>query len=108
MPGRGRATVLATRTSGRKVMLPGPANDCKSRETREVTATRMPRSPLAGAPAPEGEASLALFHRRVGPHHLVVLVVEDVAVPDVARAQGRVEGELVLPRLDGVDGRLGR
>src|SRR5437660_3808277 len=48
-----------------------------------------------------------LRSRSVGAHHLVVLVIEDVTVPDVARPFGRIKGELVLPRGDAIDGHLG-
>src|SRR6266567_4092289 len=43
--------------------------------------------------------------RDVGAHHLVVLVVEDVAVGHVRRADGGIEGVQVLSGLDTVDGR---
>ena len=33
-------------------------------------------------------------HQAIGPHHLVVLVLEDVAVPDVARLGGCIEREV--------------
>ena len=32
------------------------------------------------------------------PHHLVILMVDDMAVPDVARADRRIEGEQVDAR----------
>ena len=45
-----------------------------------------------------------LVARDVRPHHLVVFVVEDVAVHHVGRALSRVEGVQVLAGLDGADG----
>src|SRR3989304_3587198 len=50
-----------------------------SRENGDPTPTEPRPPPVSG------------FHHDVGPHHLVVLVVEDVAVPHVPRPGRRVE-----------------
>src|SRR5260221_7231694 len=47
----------------------------------------------------------ALMHnllppQHIRPHHLVVLVVEDMAVPYITGASGWIEREPILPRLD--------
>ena len=45
-------------------------------------------------------------HHRIRPHHLVVLVIDDVAVPDVAVGAVRVEREVLVRRV--TDGHVGR
>ena len=40
-----------------------------------------------------------LFHDQVGPHHLIVFVVKDMTVPDIARALGRIERVEVKARM---------
>ena len=52
--------------------------------------------------------SPAAGHREVWVHHLVVLVVQDVAVQDVAGSRGRVERQEVLTRLRAVHRHLPR
>src|SRR5579885_111947 len=49
----------------------------------------------------------SLGSRSVRTHHLVVLVIEDVTVPDIAWPFGRVEDKLILSGSHAVDRDLG-
>ena len=48
-------------------------------------------------------ASASSEHWRIGAHHLVILMVEDMAVPDVAGADCGIEGVMILPCMDIAD-----
>src|SRR6185437_4481642 len=98
-----RTSLMAHSTASRSPAGPFPA-PCKRRPLRAERNIQslVPGSGATQAPPP-GWPSMRLVRHEVRPHHLVVFVVEYVAVHQVPRTLGRVERVLVLTRADASD-----